>query len=355
MKSHVKRLKLYALANEFTLPAADKPIYMKFGTWPFNDRIVQTFDLGCAKSIIAALANEVAAGSPGTPVYQGHPDVAHLAHKYPDKSAWGWIKLIELANEAHEPCGESEATGVLMHVDWVTRPKAHAFEYFSPYWIGTETAPLRGKTHMLANEMRSVALLNYPNIKDFRLPNDEPESAPEAEDNNERKNTMPIEELKQLLGLPPEATEDEVRAALAAAAKAKEAQAADEQKIAVANQACEAAKTEAADAKKEADDAKKELENERQAHAATKTELANEKSAHEKAKADLANECEKYKKLEALKTKSVTIGLPNEQQLAALKSDSEKRMALVNEYQTKGMKYADAWAAAKSHNPELFK
>ena len=167
-----KRLKLYALANEFTLPAADKPIYMKFGTWPFNDRIVQTFDLGCAKSIIAALANEVAAGSPGTPVYQGHPDVAHLAHKYPDKSAWGWIKLIELANEAHEPCGEAEATGVLMHVDWVQQPKAHAFEYFSPYWIGTETAPLHGKTHMLANEMRSVALLNYPNIKDFRLPNE---------------------------------------------------------------------------------------------------------------------------------------------------------------------------------------
>ena len=167
-----KRLKLYALANEFVLPTDDKPIYMQFGTWPFNDRIMQTFNLGCAKNIIAALANEVAAGSPGTPVYQGHPDVAHLAHKYPDKSAWGWIRRIELANERHEPCGEDEATGVLMHVDWVTRPKAHAFEYFSPYWIGTETAPMNGKTHMLANEMRSVALLNYPNIKDFRMPNE---------------------------------------------------------------------------------------------------------------------------------------------------------------------------------------
>ena len=170
-----KRFKLYALANEFTLPGEDKPIYMQFGTWPYNDRIVQTFDLGCAKNIIAALANEIASGRPGTPVYQGHPDVAHLAHKYPDKSAWGWIKRIELANERHEPCGEDEATGVLMHVDWVTHPKAHAFEYFSPYWIGTETAPMNGKTHMLANEMRSVALLNYPNIKDFRLPNEEPE------------------------------------------------------------------------------------------------------------------------------------------------------------------------------------
>ena len=343
-----KRLKLYALANEFTLPGEDKPIYMQFGTWPYNDRIVQTFDLGCAKNIIAALANEIASGRPGTPVYQGHPDVAHLAHKYPDKSAWGWIKRIELANERREPCGDDEATGVLMHVEWVQHPKQHAFEYFSPYWIGTETAPLGGKTHMLANEMRSVALLNYPNIKDFRLPNEEPESAQEAEDNNERKDTMPIEELKKLLGLPPEATEDQVRSALEAAKAATEAKAADEQKLAVANQECEAAKTEAADAKKE-------LENERQAHAATKTELANEKSAHEKAKQDLANEQQKYAKLEKLKTHSVTVGLPNEQQMAALKSDSEKRMALVNECRQPGMSDLDAWSAAKRKNPDLFK
>ena len=159
---------------------------------------------------------------------------------------------------------------------------------------------------------------------------------------------MPIEELKKLLGLPPEATEDEVRAALADAAKAKEAKAADEQKLAVANQECEAAKTEAADAKKE-------LENERQAHAATKTELANEKSAHEKAKQDLANEQQKYAKLEALKTKSVTAGLPNEEQMAAMKSDSEKRIALVNECRQPGMSDLDAWGAAKLKNPDLFK
>lgn len=344
----LKRLKLYALANEFTLPGDDKPIYMRFGTWPFNDKVIQTFDLGCAKTIIANLANEVASGSPGTPVYQGHPDVAHLAHKYPDKSAWGWIRRIELANELHEPCGEAEATGVLMHVDWVTRPKQHAFEYFSPYWIGTETAPLHGKTHMLANEMRSVALLNYPNIKDFRLPNEEPESVPEAEDNNERNNEMPIEELKKLLGLPPEATEDEVKAALTAAAKAKEQKAADDQKIAVANQEC-------ADAKKDAADTKKELENERQAHEATKQQLANESQALAQAKTDLANEQEKYAKLEKLKTQSVTTGLPNEQQLAAMKSDSEKRMALVNECRQSGMSDLDAWAAAKRKNPDLFK
>lgn len=343
-----KRFKLYVLANEFHLPSGDKPIYMQFGTWPFNDKVMQTFNLPCARKIISDLANEIAAGRPGTPVYQGHPDVASLAHKYPDKSAWGWIKRIELANDWHEPCGEDAATGVLMHVDWVTRPKAHAFEYFSPYWIGTETTPYEGKTHMLANEMRSVALINYPNIKDFRLPNEEPESVPEAEDNNERKEIMPIEELNKLLGLPPKATEDQVRAALEAAKAAKEAKAADEQKIAAANQECEAAKTEAADAKKE-------LENERQAHAATKTELANEKSAHEKAKTDLANECEKYAKLEKLKTQSVTVGLPNERQVEGTDKQAQ-RLALVNELQQKNrVGYHDAWMLAAAQKPELFK
>ena len=125
----MKRFKLYVLANEFHLPSVDKPIFMQFGTWPFNDKIVQTFDLGCAKNIIAALANEIAAGRPGTPVYQGHPDVASLAHKYPDKSAWGWIRRIELANDRREPCGEDAATGVLMHVDWVTRPRVERVKY----------------------------------------------------------------------------------------------------------------------------------------------------------------------------------------------------------------------------------
>lgn len=344
----MRKAKLFALANEFALPTDDKPVYMQFGTWPFNDKVVQTFDLDCARRIISALDAEVAAGRPGTPVYQGHPDVPSLAQKYPDKSAWGWIRKIELADADHRPCAEDAATGVIMHVDWVTRPKPHAFEYFSPYWIGEETAPLDGKTHMLAREMRSVALLNYPNIKDFRLPNEAAGADLEAEDNNERKEIMPIEELKKLLGLPPEATEDQVRAALEAAKAANEVKAADEQKLAAANQECEAAKTEAADAKKEAADAKKEA-------ADTKTELENERQAHAATKQQLANEQQKYAKLEQLKTQSVTAGLPNEAQMAAMRSDSEKRMALVNECRQPGMSDFDAWTAAKRKNPDLFK
>ena len=166
---------------------------------------------------------------------------------------------------------------------------------------------------------------------------------------------MNKEEIIKIFGLPPDASDDQIMTALKAGAQAIEdiaaertkAEAAEADKTSAANE-CEAAKTEAADAKKE-------LENERQAHAATKTELANEKSAHEKAKADLANEQQKYAKLEKLKTQSVTVGLPNEQQMAALRSDSEKRMALVNECRQPGMSDFDAWAAAKRKNPDLFK
>ena len=144
---------------------------------------------------------------------------------------------------------------------------------------------------------------------------------------------MDIEELKKLLGLPPEATEEQVKNAIAANKAAAEKNAADEQKLAAANQDCEAAKADAVEAKQE-------LENERRAHEATKTELANER--------------QKFKKLEALKTKSVTTGLANER-AGAGEDDSERRMQLVNEFQSKGMRYLDAWAAAKRRNPDLFK
>ena len=151
---------------------------------------------------------------------------------------------------------------------------------------------------------------------------------------------MDIEAIKKMLGLPPEATEDQVMTAIKAGAQAVEELAtertkaeASEQTVAAANQDCEAAKADAVEAKQE-------LENERRAHEATKTELANER--------------QKFKKLEALKTKSVTTGLANER-AGAGEDDSDRRMQLVNEFQSKGMRYLDAWAAAKRRNPDLFK
>ena len=151
---------------------------------------------------------------------------------------------------------------------------------------------------------------------------------------------MNKEEMIKILGLQPDATDDEIMTAIKAGAQALEDVAAErtksevaEQTVAAANQDCEAAKA-------DAQDAKDKLENERRAHEATKAELANERR--------------KFQKLEALKTKSVTTGLANER-VGAGEDDSDRRMQLVNEFQSKGMCYLDAWAAAKRRNPDLFK
>ena len=312
----MNRLKLFNLSHEFSAPAAeDKPIFLPFGTWAYDGTISQTFTREAAARIANELAADVAAGNPGIPVYQGHPDVPSLAAKYLDKGALGWVKRIDLSNE-----------GCTLTVEWDRFP-GKGFGWFSPYWFGEKTGlDNQGKTLVSVDHIESIGLVNTPNISEFRLPNES------AEDKQKGKN-MNREELIALLGLPPEATDDQIKEAIAANKAAAEKNAADEQKLAAANQDCETAKA-------DADEAKQELENERRAHEATKAELANER--------------QKFQKLEALKTKSVTTGLANER-AGAGEDDSDRRMQLVNEFQAKGMCYLDAWAAAKRRNPDLFK
>ena len=312
----MNRLKLFNLSHEFSAPTAeDKPIFLPFGTWDYDGKISQTFTREAAARIANELAADVAAGNPGIPVYQGHPDVPSLAAKYPDKGALGWVKKIDLSNE-----------GCSLSVEWDRFP-GKGFGWFSPYWFGDKIGlDNQGKTLVSVDHIESIGLVNKPNISDFRLPN-------ESAEDKQKGNNMNREELIALLGLPPEATDDQIKEAIAANKAAAEKNAADEQKLAAANQDCEAAKADAVEAKQE-------LENERRAHEATKTELANER--------------QKFKKLEALKTKSVTTGLANER-VGVGEDDSDRRMQLVNEFQSKGMCYLDAWAAAKRRNPGLFK
>lgn len=312
----MNRIRLFNLSHEFSAPAAeDKPIFMPFGTWAYDVTTSQTLTREAAERIANELAADVAAGNPGIPVYQGHPDVPELAAKYPDKGALGWVKKIDLTNE-----------GCSLSVEWDRFP-GKGFGWFSPYWFGDIVSlDNQGKTLVAVDHIESIGLVNNPNISEFRLPNES------AEDKQKGKN-MNREELIALLGLPPEATDDQIKEAIAANKAAAEKNAADEQKLAAANQDCETAKA-------DADEAKQELENERRAHEATKAELANER--------------QKFQKLEALKTKSVTTGLANER-AGAGEDDSDRRMQLVNEFQSKGMCYLDAWAAAKRRNPDLFK
>jgi len=322
------KLKLYNLSHDFASPAAeDKPIFLPFGTWAYNEKIDQTFDADHAASIANELNKAVASGEPGIPVYQGHPDVPDLAAKYPDKGALGWVKRMELANG-----------GVNLTVSWDRFP-GKGFAWFSPYWFGEPGGMANGKQCVVVDHIASIGLVNNPNISEFRLPN-------EAEDQPtpKKENKMNREELITMLGLPPESTDDQIKAAIATLKKDGEAKAAAEQKaqaaeqtVATANADCEAAKKECETARNECDGAKKELENCRKELEETKTALANEKDEHEK--------------LKTLKTRSVTDGLANEKPAGGV----SERMALVNELRSKGMSFDDAWCAAKKQNPELFK
>ena len=144
--------------------------------------------------------------------------------------------------------------------------------------------------------------------------------------------------LREKLGLPPEATDEQVFEAIEAGRKAKEDKAAAEQKAAAAEADKTKAEGDLANACKERDDAKTALENCKKDLEETKTALANEKAQHAKTK--------------ELKTAPATgrLQLSNEQV-----DKSNARMALVNEKKAKGLDFMEAWKAAVREKPELFK
>lgn len=158
MKIKLCNVHKLAVANE---GEERKPIFIPFGTWPYDDEISQTLDRPHAEGIAADLAGKIAAGEPGIPVYQGHPDVPEYAGKYPDKGAMGWVKKI-LVNEDGMEC----------HVEW-DRDPGKGFGWFSPYWIGDKpVVGPGGKKNVIVDGLTSIGLVNNPNIREFRLANE---------------------------------------------------------------------------------------------------------------------------------------------------------------------------------------
>lgn len=166
-------MKIYALANELNLDRSNTgTITIPFGTWDYGEKKVegqggertlffrQTLNSAGAKAIADQIAASVAKGEKGVPVYWGHPDVPELAHKYPDKRAKGWIKSAKV-----------EAGGLILEVEWLEENATEGFGWFSPYWTGTTTE--NGNQAMMnVNTLVSVALVNMPNIQEFRLANE---------------------------------------------------------------------------------------------------------------------------------------------------------------------------------------
>lgn len=154
---------IYGLYNTaHPLAESGKPIFIPFGEWPYDKTTRQRLDREHGEAIANELNERVARGEPGIPVYQGHPDVPALAAKYPDKGALGWVTSIALANE-------NGKDGLALTVEW-DRDPGKGFKWFSPYWFANEK-DRDGQTYIVAN-IRSIGLVNNPNIPEFRLANE---------------------------------------------------------------------------------------------------------------------------------------------------------------------------------------
>lgn len=356
------RFALVGVANEFKVGVGeDGRLWMPFGKYPQTAtvkgkgrrHIMQVWDRAGAEAISIKIANAVAAGDPGLPVYVGHPDVDDLAAKYPDKGAVGWAVAMEIANEG--------ATAV---VEWNEAPPKKRFRWFSPYWklaLDSETDDGTTVTAYVYN-MDSIGLTNTPAIHDFRLPNESaPEIDLEKENNPERKKTVNKEQLIALLGLPGDADDAAVEAAIKALVKrAEDAEA-------------KLGKTEADKVAKEG-----ELKVANEAKAGLELKLANERAARvdmltQSALADLRitpADIPRWKKMLTENFDSNSLALANEKpklkteqvadaskaiQVANTSSRIQQITAAVEVQMSKGMSYDAAHAAVRREHPELFK
>ncbi|MGN0889612.1 MAG: hypothetical protein ACI4UY_12115 [Kiritimatiellia bacterium] len=164
-------MKIYALANELNLDRSNAgTITVPFGTWDYGQKKLpdgrnlffrQTLDMQGAGAIAAQIADSIAKGEKGVPVYWGHPDVPELAHKYPDKRAKGWITSASV-----------EDGKLVLSVDWLEDKATDGFGWFSPFWTGPVKENGDGTALMHVESLASVALINMPNIQEFRLANE---------------------------------------------------------------------------------------------------------------------------------------------------------------------------------------
>jgi hypothetical protein len=345
----MKNLNLYALANELNLGEAKSgTIRVPFGRWDFGAKklddgrtvfFVQELTREGAQRMAAKINAGVADGEKGVPVYWGHPDVPELAHKYPDKRAKGWIKSAAV-----------EADALILNVEWLEENATDGFGWFSPYWGGPATDLGQGRYLKHLDSLTSVALVNIPNIQEFRLANELQGGVNNNETGaiaGEGEKKMDRAKLIQALGLPETATDEEIFAAIEKN-KAAAADAATKQ---------EAAEAEKGQAETERDEAKAELANERAAHRALLLDQAIAegrisvagRAAWEKRLTDdfaagkvaLANE-------RPLKTETAVKTVPG-------RADGVDLVALANERMAKhpGMTYTTAFAQIMQEHPEV--
>lgn len=281
----------------------------------------------------------------GLPWYIGHPDHPAFKERYTDTKAYGRIKELQaredglFANVKWSPAGEELIRSEAFHghsVNWGAKK------------VGGVYRPVR---------LKSVGFTNEPNVP-----------VPPVTLANEISDSMK-EQLLQLLGLPADATDDQIVAAVTLANEAKqsaEKATADKAAAEAAKQTAETAlaneQTAKAAAERAKADAETALANERQARigllldgairdgkitAADREKWAGELAANFDAKVtELANA------KPVIKTEARTKNLGERKETSAA---ADKVVELVNERMTKTNEdWTVAWAAVKREHPALF-
>lgn len=344
----MKNLRLYALANELNLGGQESgTIRVPFGRWDFGAKkladgrtvwFVQELAAAGAEKIAAKVNASVAAGENGVPVYWGHPDVPELAHKYPDKRAKGWIKSAAV-----------EGGALVLSVEWLEEGATDGFGWFSPYWVGPARDLGGGRWLKVIEELISVALVNIPNIQEFRLANESQGNKNQsgADAGESEKNIMDRAQLIQALGLPEAATDEEIVAAIEKL-KAAAADAATKQ---------EAAEAEKAQAVKEKDETAAALANERaarrgllldQAIAEGRISVAGRAAWEKRLAEDFAAGSVALANERAPKTESAVKETPAGRGAVNLVALANEKMK-----ENPGMTYTAAFAQAMKEHPEV--
>lgn len=345
----MKNLNLYALANELNLgDPKSGTIRVPFGRWDFGAKklddgrtvfFVQELSKGGAERMAAKINAGVADGEKGVPVYWGHPDVPELAHKYPDKRAKGWIKSAAVEGDA-----------IILRVEWLEENATDGFGWFSPYWGGPATDLGQGRYLKRLDSLTSVALINIPNIQEFRLANELQgtlNNNSTGANAGEGEKKMDRAKLIQALGLPETATDEDIFAAI----ERNKAAAAD----AATKQA--AAEAEKGQAEQERDAAKTELANERAAHrgllldqaiAEGRISVAGRPAWDKRLTDDFAAGKVALANEKPLKGKSAVEATPGTSAKVDLVALANERMA-----KHPGMTYTTAFAQVMAEHPEV--
>lgn len=191
----------------------------------------------------------------GLPIYRGHPDVD--ASRWPDESRLGGVMALEARED-----------GIYAQVAWNDEGERNRQQgylvYPSPTWpYDVRAAAATNRIEPI--ELRSIGMTNSPRIDGVPAWTNADESPnPPGDEPGTTTNTPMPSWLLELLGLPADATEEQIKSAITSL----------KESAASAQNAMEAEKQRATDASTERDDAKRERDTAVNARTAAEADAA---------------------------------------------------------------------------------